>query len=511
MFDNERDFKKAVDGLNIDTEPNPAHRQRLRRQMLATYEAAGRSAGTRPPAQVPATARPLFPMVAKLVIAAAILVVTVLGIQQVLKFERGPLTFDQVRQATQKMAWLHAVITVYRDGQVQTEQQWDHFATRKAYTLSADGSVHHADYGAGQREFLYNPRVRAMAISELPSQGPLGATSAYTLVDTFAVFAARDDIAVNEWTDQYEGQAVRVYEIDKSDPGIRIDGQAIASLKIRLMADPRTRRLVAAHIEKHGRREVMLAREEWVMNYPQSGPASIYDLNVPRPVRVIDSTIGPIGTPGPVSTPAPAPQEPASSRLVPLQIDLPKALFIGTPQDNRVPNLARPRRGARPPFLAPLGTSNVALGKPVTASDPEPVVGTPDMVTDGDKEAADGSFVELGPGLQHVTIDLQAQHEIYAVLVWHYHQQPRVYLDVVIQVSNDRDFRRGVQTVFNNDIDNSAGLQTGSDLHYTETNEGKLIDTQGAQARYIRLYTNGNTSDGLNHYIEVAVYGRPAQ
>jgi len=82
---------------------------------------------------------------------------------------------------------------------------------------------------------------------------------------------------------------------------------------------------------------------------------------------------------------------------------------------------------------------------------------------------------------------------------------------VVVQVSNDSRFRRGVTTVFNNDIDDSAGLGKGDDLHYTETYEGKLIHTRGIQARYVRLYSNGNTSDNQNHYIEVEVYGRPAR
>jgi len=68
-----------------------------------------------------------------------------------------------------------------------------------------------------------------------------------------------------------------------------------------------------------------------------------------------------------------------------------------------------------------------------------------------------------------------------------------------------------VRTVFNNDIDESAGLMKGRDRHYTETNEGKLIDAQGASARYVRLYSQGNTSDDLNHYIEVEVYGRPVR
>jgi hypothetical protein len=497
--------------LNIDTEPNPAHRERLRRQMLATFEAAGQSAETPSPAKTPVTARPVFPVFAKLAVAAAILIAATVAIQQLSQIGDRPLTFAQVRQATQRMAWMHAAITVSRNGTVRTDQQWDHFAARKAYTVSADGSVLHADYGTGQKEFVYSPRVRAMAISELPSRGTLGAVSAYTLVDAFAVFVAENDTPVSEWADQHEGQAVRVFEIGRSNPPIKVDGEAVATLKIRLIADQQTRRLVAARIEKNDRRGILLAREEWAVSYPQTGPTSVYDLGVPRTARVIDRTIEAIGTPGQEPIPVPTPEKTSPSRDIPVHIELPKALFVGTPQDNRVTNLARPRRGPRPPFLAPPGTRNVALGKPVLSSDIEPVVGTLDMITDGDKEAADGSFVELGPGLQHVTLDLGDRHEIYAIVVWHYHQQPRVYFDVVVEVSNDRRFRRGVQTVFNNDIDDSADRKTGSDLHYTETNEGKLIDTQGVQARYVRLYSNGNTSDGLNHYIEVEVYGRPTR
>jgi hypothetical protein len=210
--------------------------------------------------------------------------------------------------------------------------------------------------------------------------------------------------------------------------------------------------------------------------------------------------------------------EPASAAntagLVPIDIKLPKPMFVGTPQDTKVPNLEKPLGKARPPFLAPEGTTNVALGKPVSGSDEEPIIGELSMITDGDKEAADGSYVELGPFVQYVTIDLQAEYNIYAIVVWHYHKQARVYFDVVVQVADDPDFITNVKTVFNNDIDNSAGLGVGKDMHYTETNEGKLIDvlSQGdVKARYVRLYSNGNTSNDLNHYIEVEVYGKPVK
>ncbi len=204
-------------------------------------------------------------------------------------------------------------------------------------------------------------------------------------------------------------------------------------------------------------------------------------------------------------------QNTGPAEMVPIEIVLPKPMFVGTPQDTKVPNLEKPLGKARPPFLAPAGTTNVALEKPVASSDEEPIIGEIEMITDGDKEAADGSYVELGPFVQNVTIDLEAMHEIYAIVLWHYHKQARVYFDVVVQVADDPDFITNVRTLFNNDIDNSAGLGVGEEMHYTETNEGKLIDAMGVKGRYVRLYSNGNTGNDLNHYIEVAVYGKPIE
>jgi hypothetical protein len=215
------------------------------------------------------------------------------------------------------------------------------------------------------------------------------------------------------------------------------------------------------------------------------------------------------------TTPAVAPAPAAGgAKMVPIDFQLPKPMFVGTPQETKVENLEKPLGHARPPFLAPEGTVLLSKGKPVSASDEEPIIGEIEMITDGDKEAADGSYVELGPFVQHVTVDLEKQGEICAIVLWHYHKQPRVYFDVVVQLSNDKDFITDVKTVFNNDIDNSAGLGIGKDMHYTETNEGKLIDllSQGSpKARYVRFYSNGNTSNDLNHYIEADVYGKPVE
>jgi outer membrane lipoprotein-sorting protein len=214
-----------------------------------------------------------------------------------------------------------------------------------------------------------------------------------------------------------------------------------------------------------------------------------------------------IDEPTQVSKPKPT----ISPELAALAIKLPKPMFVGTPQNVTVPHLEKPLGKPRPPFYAPVGTKNIAFGKTVSSTDEFPIIGELEWITDGDKEGADGSFVELGPFPQSITIDLETEHNIYAIVFWHYHKEARVFFDVVVQVADDPDFTTNVRTLFNNDIDNFLGLGVGKDMHYTETAEGKLIDAKGVNARYVRLHSNGSTGSDANHYIEVEVYGMAAE
>lgn len=208
---------------------------------------------------------------------------------------------------------------------------------------------------------------------------------------------------------------------------------------------------------------------------------------------------------------------PNGEKLVPLDVKLPKPLFQGTPKNLKPsPTLEKYEDKPRAPFYVPEGLVNLAAKKKVTSSDAAPIVGELSMVTDGDKEGCDGTFVELAPDKQWLQIDLGAKSDIYAFVVWHYHAEGRVYHDVIIQVCDDPDFIENVKTVFNNDFDNSSGLGAGKNLEYVEDYRGKLIDARtdkGApvQGRYVRLYSKGNTSDDMNHYCEVEVFGKPAK
>jgi hypothetical protein len=208
---------------------------------------------------------------------------------------------------------------------------------------------------------------------------------------------------------------------------------------------------------------------------------------------------------------APATTGMAQDKKVELTYTLPDPMFIGTPKALKSPNLEPKRVGKRKPFFVPDGCRNVAAGKAVTSSDMEPIIGELELITDGDKEGTDGSYVELGPMKQYVQIDLEKKYNIYAIVIWHYHSEARVYRDVVIQVADDADFITGVKTLFNNDHDNSSGLGIGTDKEWVDDYLGRVIDAKGLQSRYVRLYSAGSTSSDMNHYVEVEVYGKPAE
>jgi len=200
-----------------------------------------------------------------------------------------------------------------------------------------------------------------------------------------------------------------------------------------------------------------------------------------------------------------------SSAAVDLNLALPRAEIIGTVVN--LPQWAQSelmRTARRPPIKVPTGCTNVAFHKPVTASGGVLNGLSLALVTDGDKEP-NGNAVQLGPGLQWFQVDLQEKYAVYAIVSWRFHQNPRVFHSVVVQVSDDPAFARNVTTVFNNDVTNAAGFGVGNDREFLDRFDGQLIETKGVAARYVRLYSNGSTADDQNPMQEVEVYGLPAK
>lgn len=201
----------------------------------------------------------------------------------------------------------------------------------------------------------------------------------------------------------------------------------------------------------------------------------------------------------------------AGKDLEPLPVKLPMPTLKGTPEDlPKGPGIEELSDKPRPPFMAPKGVKNLAAGKTVTSS-VAPFTGELNQVTDGQKEAFDDQAIEFKKGTQWVQVDLGEPANIYAILIWNDHRYIQLFRDVIVQVSDDPDFKNHVTTLYNNDQDNSSGLGVGNDKEYFETREGRLIDGKGTKGRYVRTYTKGSSQSAINVRQEIEVYGLPAK
>lgn len=204
-------------------------------------------------------------------------------------------------------------------------------------------------------------------------------------------------------------------------------------------------------------------------------------------------------------------QTAAADATVPLKLNLPAHTTKGTPEDLPIgPNIEPVPKTPPPPIQVPQGVSNVAQGKPVTSS-VAPYTGELSQITDGKREPLDEDVVEFKKGTQWVQVDLGASQAIHAIAMWHDHRLLQAFHDVIVQVSDDPEFKEGVTTLYNNDTDNTSKLGVGTDREYFELEYGRILPVKGVKARYVRGYTKGSSLSAINCWQEIEVYALPAK
>ena len=133
---------------------------------------------------------------------------------------------------------------------------------------------------------------------------------------------------------------------------------------------------------------------------------------------------------------------------------------------------------------------------------------TGSRVTDND--FGEEAWIAYGDYYQ---VDLGARYDIKTVNMWRYWVDRRSYHNTVVALSENGTFAEGDRLVlFNADYTNRFGFGNGIDMEYPESAKGisfSVSDVRRAntyEARYIRLYSAGNTYNSDNHLVELQVF-----
>ncbi|HCO93041.1 MAG TPA: hypothetical protein DIU00_03675 [Phycisphaerales bacterium] len=147
MFKDEADFEKVVGRLNIDTEPNPEHRQKLRRQMLTVFNQAEQEPATRIIVFRALRSITMKSPFTKIATAAAIIIAVSIGIH----FLGGSI--DGASVAWSQVVEQLSSHTKYKCRQRVVREQGPQIPTMQIYHLNLqqrrqeveDGSIHIID------------------------------------------------------------------------------------------------------------------------------------------------------------------------------------------------------------------------------------------------------------------------------------------------------------------------------------------------------------------------------
>ena len=144
MFKDEADFEKVVGRLNIDAEPNPEHRQKLRRQMLSVFNQTEQESTTRIIAFRTLRSLTMKRSITKLATAAAIIIAFSIGIHFL--GDGSSVAWSQVVEQLNNY-------TKYKCRQRVVREQGPQIPTMQIYHLNLqqrrqeveDGSIHIID------------------------------------------------------------------------------------------------------------------------------------------------------------------------------------------------------------------------------------------------------------------------------------------------------------------------------------------------------------------------------
>jgi len=152
------------------------------------------------------------------------------------------------------------------------------FHTKIAASKDGKGNITLSDYSE-HKSYTYDLEDGALTIDYLDKDDfPAYLSSAFVVVESMQKMSQQQGARVVTTEGEYQGEKVQLQEISMEGAAqaarlcIQLDSKLLLAIQV-MVTDPNGNKTVAG---------------ELAIDYPQTGPASVYDLGVPRDARIID-------------------------------------------------------------------------------------------------------------------------------------------------------------------------------------------------------------------------------
>lgn len=219
-------------------------------------------------------------------LAAAIIIVVAAIVLVVRSLDGTPVKaveFSEIAKAMEEVPWMHASGSGFERGLTGVADQWIGFQSKIQAGRWADGKASFWDLHEHRRA-EYDPSSNTITLTYIKdNEYPLNLASPALLLESMHKMAQDQGAQIMARMGDFQGRKVQVQEISWRNVGANKENHTAT-----LYVDPHSKRLYAAQLSGVDAEGHVVIAGGIAFDYPETGPRDIYDLGVPRNVKIIN-------------------------------------------------------------------------------------------------------------------------------------------------------------------------------------------------------------------------------
>ncbi|MCK5272291.1 MAG: hypothetical protein KAJ52_06925 [Sedimentisphaerales bacterium] len=222
--------------------------------------------------------------ITQLTTAAVIIIAVIIGINQL----GGPvdittIAFADITEAMNNVPWMHTSSRGFDHRVKGVVELWVGFETKINAVKDFNGEIRFWNVKE-HKQYKYDPDTQTITIDyAYEDKMPLTMSSPVSLLESMHKMFKEQGAEIITKRGEYNGQNVQIQEISLSSVG-----QNAGSNILRFYIQSNSKLLLAAQVKGTDSNGNIVVDGETTFDYPQTGPADIYDLGAPRDARIID-------------------------------------------------------------------------------------------------------------------------------------------------------------------------------------------------------------------------------